>query len=191
MTPRIALMVMVLLFPIRVAAQGEQELLEFTRGSFREILQSVKGQPAIIHFWGATCGPCLVELPQWGEFLAGRPGAHIFMIHAEALPRNPRLLPEIIRRSGLIRARNWAFGDESSERLRFEIDPAWQGELPATMFVAANGTRHLAIGPAGFEAIRRWLTNGNHPSNAGGDLNAPATKIQSLGVRSNAFQIFF
>ena len=31
------------------------------------------GQPTVIHFWGLTCGPCLVELPQWGD-AAGRRG---------------------------------------------------------------------------------------------------------------------
>jgi thiol-disulfide isomerase/thioredoxin len=184
-------LILLLLLPSRLLAHEEQEVHEFTSGSFRKILQTVTGQPAIIHFWGATCGPCIAELPLWGELLASKPDANVFMIHAEPEPPNARVLPGIISRSGLARVRNWAFGNESSERLRFEIEPTWQGELPATVFVAADGSRRLAIGPADFEEIRHWLDNGTHSSNTGGGLTAPATKIKSPGAKPDAFQISF
>ncbi len=146
-----------LLLPIRLSAGDEQGLQEFRSGSFGEILQSAKGRPAIIHFWGATCAPCLVELPDWGKFAATRPDANVNIVHAEPMPHNRRLVTEILAKSGLAHARNWAFGEDSHERLRFEIDPEWQGELPMTVLLAANGERRVIMGPAEFDEIQHWL----------------------------------
>ena len=105
-----------------------------------------------------TCGPCIVELPEWGRFAASRPDANLNIVHAEPMPRNPRLVAQILANSGLARARNWAFGEDSHERLRFEVDPERQGELPMTILVNPDvGTAHTVIGTADFAELRRWL----------------------------------
>ena len=39
-----------LLLPIRLSAGDERGLQEFRSGGFGEILQSVKGRPAVVHF---------------------------------------------------------------------------------------------------------------------------------------------
>jgi hypothetical protein len=41
---------------------------------------------------------------------------------------------------------NWFFADENSEKLRFEIDPKWYGELPRTYFF---NTDHQRVGISG------------------------------------------
>ena len=39
-------------------------------------------------------------------------------------------------------AENWLFSDGFVERLRFEIDPAWQGEIPRTLLIARRNCHH-------------------------------------------------
>ncbi len=77
------------LLPIRLFASEEQGVREFQSGSIGEILKSAQGRPAIVHFWGATCGPCIVELPEWGKFAASRPDANLNIVHAEPMPAHP------------------------------------------------------------------------------------------------------
>ncbi len=191
MRARFLIALLLLLFPLRLSAGEEQGLQEFGSGSFREILRSVAGRPAIIHFWGTTCGPCLAELPEWGKLFANRPDTNLIMIHAEPSPRSARLLPEIISRAGLTRTQNWAFGDGSSERLRFEIDPAWQGELPMTLLVSANGSKRVIIGPANFEEIQHWLETETHPRSTASERSAPAVEFKSSGAKPDALHTSF
>ena len=51
--------------------------LSFERGSWAKLRADHAGQPTVIHFWGLTCGPCLVELPQWGKLQAERSDLHL------------------------------------------------------------------------------------------------------------------
>ena len=42
----------------------------------------------------------------------------------------------MLAQTGLATAENWTFGDGFIERLRYEIDPRWQGEIPRTVLIA-------------------------------------------------------
>lgn len=54
----------ILLSSACVAAAGT--LKPFERGSWQQIVHAHRGRPTLVHFWGVTCGPCKVELPQLG-----------------------------------------------------------------------------------------------------------------------------
>ena len=54
------------------------------------------------------------------------------MISADLVPNLPGAARAMLEKAGLGTAENWLFGDGFVERLRFEIDPAWQGEIPRT-----------------------------------------------------------
>ena len=45
----------------------------------------------------------------------------------------------MLAKSGLQPAENWIFSDGFAERLRFEIDPAWQGDIPRTLLISRDG----------------------------------------------------
>jgi hypothetical protein len=64
------------------------------------------------------------------------------------------MLPE----SGLwARAENWMFSDDFVERLRYEIDPHWQGEIPRTVLIGADGSTTSLEGVADFAEVKAWL----------------------------------
>ncbi len=131
--------------------------LSFTRGSWAKLRTAHAGQPTVIHFWGLTCGPCLVELPQWGKLLKERSDLRLVLVAADPLPQEPQRVSATLAKAGLGGAESWSFTDRFYERLRYEIDPAWAGELPRTVMIAANGTVTALPGVADLTQVRMWL----------------------------------
>jgi thiol-disulfide isomerase/thioredoxin len=130
----------------------------FGRGSWQEIRKAHAGEPFVVHIWGVTCGPCKEELPQWGHFLEKRGDVHVVMIDADLVPNEPDAVRAMLDRSGLSSvAENWMFQDDFVERLRYEIDPHWQGEIPLTLLIAADGATTTVEGVADFAEISSWL----------------------------------
>ena len=42
--------------------------------------------------------------------------------------------------------------------MRYEIDPKWQGELPITLLIDAQGNTQKIRGSVDFNRITRWLS---------------------------------
>ncbi len=65
----------------------------------------------------------------------------------------------MLEKAGLGTAENWLFSDGFVERLRFEIDPAWQGEIPRTLLIARDGTVTTIEGSAEIPTSKNgWLS---------------------------------
>ena len=111
----------------------------------------------MIHFWGLTCGPCLVELPHWGKLLGERPGLKLVLIAADPLPQDPDRVAATLKDAGLEGSESWSFTDGFYERLRYEIDPAWAGELPRTVMIDRDGKATVLPGVADLARVRAWF----------------------------------
>ena len=129
----------------------------FERGSWAKIRADHAGRPTIYHFWGLTCAPCLVELPQWGDLLARRRDLRLVLVAADPAPQPPERVGAMLDQAGLARAESWSFADRFYEKLHFEIDPRWAGELPRTVMVAADGTATVLPGVADLGKVTAWL----------------------------------
>jgi thiol-disulfide isomerase/thioredoxin len=139
------------------AAEAPFGMKPFVRGSWQEMLRSHAGRPTLVHFWGVTCGPCKIELPLLGQFMKEHPELDVVMISADLVPNLPGAARGMLDRAGLGTAENWLFSDGFVERLRFEIDPAWQGEIPRTMLIARDGTVTTIEGSAEMPDLEKWL----------------------------------
>lgn len=131
--------------------------LPFERGSWTKLLAAHAGRPTIVHFWGLTCGPCLVELPNWGKLAAERKDLTLVLLAADPLPQPPEQIATTLDRAGLANVESWSFTDRFYERLRYEIDPTWSGELPRTAMIARDGTVTVLRGVADLSRVRAWL----------------------------------
>lgn len=129
----------------------------FVRGSWAKLTQAHAGEPTVIHFWGLTCGPCLAELPHWAQLVRERPDLHLVLIAADPVLEKPAGLSKFLDRMGLSDVESWGFADSFTDRLEYEIDPHWHGELPRTMLIAANGKMTLIDGVSDPGKIRAWL----------------------------------
>jgi thiol-disulfide isomerase/thioredoxin len=140
-----------------IASAIAGDAMPFNRGSWEALRRAHAGHPTIVHFWGLACPPCLAELPQWSRFASERPGLDLVMVHAERPTGDPGRIKAALSRAGLESSESWMFADPFEERLRFEIDRDWQGELPRTLLIGRDGSVASLSGAADFDRIAAWL----------------------------------
>jgi thiol-disulfide isomerase/thioredoxin len=138
------------------ASEAPPELKPFERGSWQDVLRAHAGRPTIVHFWGVTCGPCKVELPLLGGFMKDHPSIDVVTISADLVPNLSGATQSMLEKSGLSSAENWIFSDGFVERLRFEIDPGWQGDIPRTMLISREGAITTIEGSAEMTDLEKW-----------------------------------
>jgi thiol-disulfide isomerase/thioredoxin len=114
------------------------ELKPFVRGSHAALLREHAGRPLVVHFWSLTCAPCLVELPQWRDVQRRHPELDLVLVATDS-PDESAKLERTLTRAGLSGVESWVFADSFAERLRFEVDKGWRGELPMTQLVGRDG----------------------------------------------------
>jgi thiol-disulfide isomerase/thioredoxin len=111
----------------------------------------------MVNFWGVTCGPCKVELPLLGQFVKDNPGVDIVTVNTDLVPGAPEATLSMLAKAGLSSAENWTFSDGFVERLRFEIDPNWQGDIPRTILIARDGKVTTIEGIVDLAKVRKWF----------------------------------
>lgn len=136
---------------------GAVELRPFVQGSWQELRQNHAGRPTIVHFWGVTCAPCRTEMPEWGRLLQERPDMNLVMIDADLVRNEPDRASAMLAKTGVSAAEQWMFDDDYEERLRYEVDPQWHGEIPYTVLIARDGTTTTIAGAVEPGQIRAWL----------------------------------
>jgi hypothetical protein len=96
-------------------------------------------------------------MPKWGRLLQERPDLKLIAIDADLIPNEASLVSEMLAKTGLASAENWMFADDFVERLRFEINPRWRGEIPMTLLIARDGKVTTIEGMADPAQVRAWL----------------------------------
>ena len=137
-------------------AEPPTQLKPFERGSWQQILKAHHGRATLVHFWGVTCGPCKVELPLLGQFMKQHGDVDVVTISADLAPNLPAATQTMLKSAGLDGAENWIFNDGYVERLRFEIDPTWQGDIPRTILISPDTTAATIEGTAEIPDLETW-----------------------------------
>jgi thiol-disulfide isomerase/thioredoxin len=150
-------LVLAFCLPVLSTLPAVAEMRSFVRGSWQDVLDSNAAVPTVVHFWGLTCAPCLAELPHWARLRQERPAMNIIMIAADPAPADTEDLTATLQQAGLGDLESWAFADSFSERLRFEIDPKWRGEMPRTLLLDRDGKITAMSGVADLDFIRNWF----------------------------------
>lgn len=149
--------VVALLILLAQAPSASADPRPFMRGSWQSLLQAHAGRPLVVHFWSLTCAPCLAELPQWRDTVKG--GGVDFVLVSTDPPEDNAKVERTLKRAGLDKTESWSFADSFVEKLRFEIDRTWRGELPMTMLVSASGERDARTGTVSRQEIESWLAH--------------------------------
>lgn len=137
-------------------AMEPSKIKPFERGSWQRLLKAHSGRPTLVHFWGVTCGPCKVELPELGSFMKRNPSVDVVTIDADLVPNSDAAVLSMLEGAGLSSAENWMFNDGFPERLRYEIDAAWQGDIPRTLLISAKGEMATIEGSAEPSMLQQW-----------------------------------
>jgi thiol-disulfide isomerase/thioredoxin len=143
------------------AAPETQPLL---RGSYQKIVAAYAGKPFIVAMWSLSCIHCGADLEIFGR-LARKYSAFNLVLISTDTPEQEAIIARTLKRYdvGLTgqkrpgRIESWVFADSYTERLHFEIDPQWYGELPRTYFYDANGKAVAISGVLNEAQTERWL----------------------------------
>ena len=129
----------------------------FVSGSQQQILAAHQGKPFILALWSLSCVHCQDELAMFSALLKKHPGLDIIFVSTDS-PEQNEALTAVLQQHALGRAESWVFADNFTERLRYEIDRKWRGELPRTYFYGADNSVEAASGKLDPARIELWLT---------------------------------
>lgn len=77
-------------------------------------------------------------------------------ISADLVPNLASLTQAMLEKAGLSAAENFIFCDSFVERLRFEVDPDWKGDIPRTLLISRDGAITTIEGSAELEDLQHW-----------------------------------
>ncbi|WP_445372771.1 TlpA family protein disulfide reductase [Methylomonas sp. HW2-6] len=141
---------------IAYAPADQTPIKPFIPGSYQQILAANAGKPLMLAIWSVDCPSCLRDMAAINQLHDKHPALKIVMLAADegdALPEIQR----IVDTHKLGSMENWAFSGDNSEKLRYEIDPAWYGELPRTYFFDAGHQRYGKSGAMTLEEFEAQL----------------------------------
>jgi thiol-disulfide isomerase/thioredoxin len=136
----------------------------FDNANWQTLAISHKGQPLIVHFWGFTCGNCMVELNDWGRFAKEHPGVTIAFVNWDRRGADPSRIAQALAKAGLGRVQSFVLANGFEEKLRFAVDHDWMGELPYTRLIGGDGKATTFSGTADFKKLSQWLESEKHPA---------------------------
>lgn len=105
--------------------------------------------------WSVDCVPCLTELTMLGQLKQRHPQLKLILILTDA-PDVEYEIQTLLVKNKLEQASNWVFAEGVAQRLRFEIDPTWYGEVPRTYLFDAEHQRQAVTGELKREQIDTW-----------------------------------
>lgn len=154
MLPRILCLVSFLLFAPVISA--DEPVRPFVAGSLAKILAARQGKPFVLAFWSVTCTHCPTELKALGNARKTHPEFEVVLVAADT-PEDAPLAAKMAARFGLGKVEQWIFADDMPERLRFEIDPRWHGELPRTHFYDRDQRVEAVTGVVPSQRLAAWV----------------------------------
>lgn len=86
-----------------------------------------------------------------------RPALKLVLVDASPFGDEPGEVRSALAKAGLIKQENWLFADSFEEKLRFEIDPKWWGEMPYTLLIGRDGKVEPVTGIMDFGMLGQWL----------------------------------
>ena len=130
----------------------------YGRGDYETLLKARAGRPLIVHFWSVTCPACVAELPQWAKLTEARKDIDIIFVDTDDVEERDRAALRV-EKAGLAGAAHYGFADSFAEKLYFEVDHDWRGELPFTVLVTKEGARKTITGGVDDPEVVNWLGN--------------------------------
>jgi len=135
---------------------NESTYKPFIKGSFEQIQQENKDRPYIIAFWSITCAYCMKELGLFGELMEKYPQIKLITISTDAFFEDESV-DRLLETKSLTGTETWIFANNHVEKLYFDINPNWRGELPLTYFFDQEGSMIKHMGVVNEGELVAWL----------------------------------
>jgi len=135
--PRRILIIFHFIFLCSIVQLGNAEqtpLKPFVSGSYQQLLDSNANKPFVLVVWSITCSSCLKDMALLSKMHKSNPKINMVMLATDDTSATDDII-KILAKNELTDLENWIFADENPQKLRYEIDPKWYGELPRTYFL--------------------------------------------------------
>lgn len=120
--------------------RAESTLKPFTSGSYQQLLTSNAGKPFVLAVWSITCPSCIKDMVVLSAVHKAHPEINIVMLSTDDIAESAEA-QKILTSNHLAELENWIYAEENTQKLQFDIDPKWYGELPRTYFFDKAGQR--------------------------------------------------
>lgn len=159
---RLSSFILALLFVGTMTCQADEKFIRtFNPGSLQQILREHSATPLVLTIWSSDCSSCLRDMDVLYNIHLKHPELKIVMLSTDG-PSATNEVKGILARHRLGDLDNWIFGAGDAQKLRYEIDPSWHGELPRTYFYSAAHTRVGKSGALRSDEIEAQITNITH-----------------------------
>jgi thiol-disulfide isomerase/thioredoxin len=133
-----------MMFGANVLAE-KAALKPFTSGSYQQILSNNANRPFMLVIWSIDCSSCLKDMGLLSSIHKDKPELKIIMLAMDDESATDQI-EQILKKNSVLDLENWIFADSNTQKLRFEIDPKWYGEIPRTYFLNAEHGREGVSG---------------------------------------------
>jgi len=129
------ILVIALLIFVAAPASFGQGVRKISKAELSDILKNPSDKLHVINFWATWCGPCVAELPDFQKVVNASDGKKVeFLFVSLDFPSNAdkKLAP-------FLKKNKYTFDVALMTETDYnawidEVDPGWQGSIPATLF---------------------------------------------------------
>jgi thiol-disulfide isomerase/thioredoxin len=145
-------------------AESWTQLLQ--RGSYQKIIAAHKGRPFIVALWSVNCSHCGKDLEIFSRLSKKYANFSLVLISTDTPDQEVAISAGLQRyklgQGGQANVESWVYADSYIERLNYEIDSKWYGELPRTYFFDAQGHAKGVSGVLDETETERWVKSGDN-----------------------------
>ena len=112
------------------------DFMPFDMNTRKVIEKRYIDQPLIISFWSIDCPYCIDDLKKLGKALSKNTNVQLITVCVDG-KESAKKAERILSQANLPKHEKYQYAEVDEDRLRYNIDPAWYGELPRTYFYDA------------------------------------------------------
>ena len=113
------------------------DFMPFDMNTRKVIEKRYIDQPLIISFWSIDCPYCIDDLKKLGKALSKNTNVQLITVCVDG-KESAKKAERILSQANLPKHEQYQYAEVDEDRLRYNIDPAWYGELPRTYFYDAD-----------------------------------------------------
>ena len=112
------------------------DFMPFDMNTRKVIEKRYIDQPLIISFWSIDCPYCIDDLKKVGKALSKNTNVKLITVCVDG-KESAKKAERILSQANLPKHEQYQYAEVDEDRLRYNIDPVWYGELPRTYFYDA------------------------------------------------------
>jgi thiol-disulfide isomerase/thioredoxin len=112
------------------------DFMPFDMNTRKVIEKRYIDQPLIISFWSIDCPYCIDDLKKLGKALSKNTNVKLITVCVDG-KESAKKAERILSQANLPKHEQYQYAEVDEDRLRYNIDPSWYGELPRTYFYDA------------------------------------------------------